>query len=877
VTDQPQPASGGGDDGLPSGTVTFLFTDIAGSTRLLRADRAAYTAALAEHRRLVRSAVAAHGGREVDTQGDSFFVAFPSAGPAVAAAADAQRALTAQTWPADARILVRMGLHSGEATVAGGTYIGLAVHRAARIAAAASGGQVLLSDATAALLEDGPPPGIVLRSLGVHGLKDFPQSARLYQLDISGLPTHFPPPRTRPRAAELPVTVGEMFGRDDDLGALRQLLADPQTHLVTVTGPGGVGKTTLALETARNMADEFPGGVVFVPLSALTDPRLVLSTVADAVGARREPGTDLLSSLREALGDERTLLELDNFEQLVTAGGDLAALLEAAPAAVVMATSRHALRLRAERQFHVAPLAEAAAIGLFAQRAATVRPDFRVDGDNVAVVSEICRRLDGLPLAIELAAARVRLLPPAALLDRLRQRADLLGGSLIDLPERQRTLRATMDWSYALLRSHEQAVFSRLAVFAGGWTLAAAEAVCGRDDEPAVLDALSALLDASLLVERDGLSGEPRLDMLETVRAYAADRLTRSPDRDETQRRHTRWLVSITDPDVYARPRGFPAAVELFDHERANLRAVVQRAIDQSDAATAALLIRNAFPYLVRREAQREVLGWLDQILPAAADAPDDVRGRLLVHRAMLVGVLGDVPAVGAILDEGRPLLPDDGDHALDLAVAGLAGIYAALARGSVEDAITCTEAAGARYEALHQELGVAYASTYRATLTLFLGDLQEAEERYRAALELAVRAGDEGLIGEVLSLLGLVLLDRGDEPAARRTILDAAVANRQAGEPSSMAAALEGLAAVALAAGHADVAARALAATAAARGTVATALFPTLAPLVEDVVARARERLGDQAYQRAVAEGGQWSLLQGLDRTLTELLQPST
>ncbi|CCH88147.1 putative Adenylate cyclase [Modestobacter italicus] len=280
------------DGALPTGTVTFLFTDIAGSTRLLREDRREYAAALADHRTVVRAAVAAHGGREVDTQGDSFMVAFPAATEAVAAAAEAQLSLAAHPWPESARVRVRMGLHSGEATLAGGGYVGLAVHRAARIAAAAAGGQVLLSEATAALVGDEPPSGTAVRSLGRHALKDFPEPAGLYQLDVEGLPTSFPAPATlsQHRRRPLPVPVGEVLGRDEDLPVLEALLTDPGTRLVTVTGPGGVGKTRLALEAARAVAGAFPDGVVFVPLSALTDPSLVLPTVADAVGARATPG-----------------------------------------------------------------------------------------------------------------------------------------------------------------------------------------------------------------------------------------------------------------------------------------------------------------------------------------------------------------------------------------------------------------------------------------------------------------------------------------------------------------------------------------------------------------------------------------------------------
>src|SRR3954471_10799780 len=374
--EEPAGANDPTDGALPTGTVTFLFTDIAGSTGLLRQDRQLYGTALDEHRRLLRAAFAAGGGREVDTQGDSFFVAFPTAEKAVAAAAHAQRSLAAQTWPDGIPLLVRMGVHTGEATVAGDGYLGLAVHRAARIAAAAAGGQVLVSDATAALVGENLPTGTSLRPLGEHRLKDFLQPAALYQLDIAGLPTHFPPPRTLPRRARLPVPAGDMLGRDADVAALTALLTDAGTRLVTVIGPGGIGKTRLALELTREVADAFPGGVTFVPLGAVADARLFLGTLADSLGAAREPGVESLAVVRSALGDERTLLVLDNFEQVVAARTDLLALLDISPAAVAMVTSRQALRLRLEQQYRLPPLAETPALRLFAERAAGVAPGF---------------------------------------------------------------------------------------------------------------------------------------------------------------------------------------------------------------------------------------------------------------------------------------------------------------------------------------------------------------------------------------------------------------------------------------------------------------------------------------------------------------------
>jgi predicted ATPase/class 3 adenylate cyclase len=861
-----------GDRALPTGTVTFLFTDIEGSTRLLRADRQAYAAALALHRRLLRAAFAAHGGREVDTQGDGFFVAFPTAEQAVAAAADAQRSLAAQPWPQGARVSVRMGMHTGGATIVGATYVGLAVHRAARIAAAAAGGQVLLSEATAALVEDDPPTGMSVRPLGEHRLKDFPRNAPLFQLDVDGLPAQFPPLRTPGPHHRLPVPSDTLRGRDDDLAALVSLLTDSSTRLVTVTGPGGIGKTRLSIEVAHAVAEHFPGGAAFVPLGAITDPALVVPSLADAIGVRRETGVEPREAVRLALGDERTLLVLDNFEQVAAAASELKALLEGSPALVLLVTSRRALRLSVERQYVLAPLSGAAAVRLFTERAAATRPGFMLDADNAAVVAELCRRLDGLPLAIELAAARVHLLPPAALLVRLGERLELLGGGPVDRPARQQTLRATMDWSYHLLGAHERAVFIRLAAFSGGFTIPAAETVCGRAGEPGVLDALSALLDASLLVRTDPSSEEPRLDMLETVRDYAAERLDASSDRVETARRQAEWMLALTHSFLVVDASGYRQALARLDVERANLRAAVVFLIEDGDFERAALLVRNAVAYLARRDAEREASGWLDQMESKATEATAAVRGRLLVLRAVVAAARDDLSLVHAPLEEGRRLLPDDPDHEYDHALAALAGVFAALGDGSLEEASHRTEEAVARFAAIGQLLGLTFTAMIRVNLALLRSDYAGAERGYRAALDLASSIGDDALVGQVLSLQGLVQLSQGDVAAGRRSILDGAALNRRSRSPSTMVHGLEGLASVALIDGRPDVAARALAAAASARHDVATAVASALTPLIADVAARSREQLGDQTYNAACAEGRQWSLPHALDQTLAAL-----
>ncbi|TFV86981.1 AAA family ATPase [Blastococcus sp. CT_GayMR16] len=859
---------------LPTGTVTFLFTDIEGSTRLLRADPPGYAASLAVHRRLLRDAFAAHGGQEVDTQGDSFFVAFPSAGQALAAAAEAQQSLAGHAWPEGRDVRVRMGLHTGDAAVTGGGYVALPVHQAARIAAAAHGGQILLSDVTAVLAGEHLPQGTALRSLGPHRLKDFPGPVPLSQLDVTGLPREFPPLDSPPAQPRLPAPAEPLVGREAEVSALVALLRKESTRLVTVTGPGGVGKTRLALEAARQVAGDFRGGVVFVALSPVADPALVLSSVADAVGARREAAADLVEAVRTTIDGDRTLLVLDNFEQVTAAASDVATLLDRTPAIVAVVTSRQVLRLRSEQQFHLGPLPETPAMQLFAERATATRPDFVLDATTAPAVAEICRRLDGLPLAIELAAARVRLLPPDALLTRLRNRLDVLGDGPVDLPERQRTLRATMDWSHGLLQPHEQTLFARLGIFAGGWTLTAAETVCGRAGEPEVLGTLAVLLDDSLLVDVDGTAPEPRLDMLETVRAYAAEKLAASPDGAETGHRHAEWVLAMTDPLVHAEATAFRRALERFDQERANVRAAVQRAIDTGRLETAALLIRNALGYLVRRSGEREAVAWLEQALPRSTSA---VRGRLLVLRALLAGVFVDLPAVRPLLDEGLDLLPDDDDHAYDRALAAMAGIYAAMAEGSVEKWAHGIEETAGRFAALGQDLGRAFMEVFGGELALMLGDLEAAEQHYGAALELAGRLGDESLTGQALSSRGLVLLARGDLAGARRSVMDGAAANRRGGQPTAIAYALEGLAAVALGDGRPDVAAQALAAATSMREHLALPRAPALPPLLDDVADRARRQLGDEAYDAAVAEARQWPSPQALDRTFEALTEGTT
>ncbi|MCA1702956.1 MAG: adenylate/guanylate cyclase domain-containing protein, partial [Actinobacteria bacterium] len=473
---------------LPTGTITLVFTDIEGSTRLLQHLGPAYEELVATHRALLRDALSSHGGAEVDTQGDAFFYAFAGATDAVHAATQAQRALSSHPWPEGAQVRVRMGLHSGHPTVTDEGYVGADVHLAARICAAAHGAQVLLSDATAHLVPN-DLEGISLRSLGEHRLKDIDDPVVLHQLVIAGLTSDFPPLRTPSTShpTNLPPRLPPLIGRDEELSTLQGLLASVQVSVVTLVGPGGTGKTTLSAAVGAELLSSFPDGVFFVDLSALTDASVVVPAIAQALSVRETPGSSLKDTLTEHLSSQEALLILDNFEQVITAAPEVSSLVRAAPALKVLVTSREALHIQGEKEFPVAPLAvpsssddpevvaQSPAVALFVSRARDVRPRFHPSPSELPLVADICRRLDGLPLAIELAAARVKMLSLAALNERLAQSLKLLSSGRRDASVRQRTLRGAIEWSYGLLTEYEQRMFRRLGVFAGGFTLQAAE------------------------------------------------------------------------------------------------------------------------------------------------------------------------------------------------------------------------------------------------------------------------------------------------------------------------------------------------------------------------------------------------------------------
>jgi predicted ATPase/class 3 adenylate cyclase len=589
----------------PSGTVTLLFSDIEGSTRLLQRSGDAYAGLLAEHRRVLREAFEQYGGYVLDSEGDAFFVAFSSANDAASAAAEAQRALAEHEWPGEHEIRVRMGLHTGEPRPVDGRYVGLDVHHAARVMAAGHGGQVLVSESTRALLDE----RIRVRDLGSHRLKDLSGTQRLFQLDVEGLPTEFPPLKTLDnRVTNLPTPPNAFIGRTRELAETQALLQRDDVRLLTLIGTGGTGKTRLALQLAADVIDQFKHGVFFVSLAPVRDWELVVPTIARTLGLREQPGETVLETLTEYVRERELLLVLDNLEQVLAAAPALAGLLSSAAGLRLLTTSRTPLRLRGERAYRVpqldvpdlrrpavaAEVADCESVRLFVERAQAAAVDFAVSDENVEAVAEICVRLDGLPLAIELAAPRVRTLPPPALLRRLDQRLAMLTGGAPDVDERQRTLRGTIEWSYDLLLAKEKTLFARLGVFVGGCRLEAAEAVCdpGGSLGPELLDGLDSLVQKSLLRQRADSDGEPRFWMLETIREFAVELLDASGEVGDACARHAAWTAEAVERlDVESRTGDHPAFLARVDDEYANAREAIAWARKRGDGQ---LLLRLA-------------------------------------------------------------------------------------------------------------------------------------------------------------------------------------------------------------------------------------------------------------------------------------------
>ncbi len=714
---------------LPTGTVTFLFTDVEGSTRLLNELGDAYADVLADHRRALRECFDRHDGVEVDTQGDAFFVAFAKASDALAAATEGKAALESSP------IRVRMGVHTGEPVVTDEGYVGIDVHRAARIAAAGYGGQILVSRSARDLAGTD-----ALRDLGEHRLKDLTAPERIYQLGDD----NFPPLKSL-NSTNLPVQPTHFVGRERELSEVLGLLSSHR--LVTLTGAGGSGKTRLALQVAAEMVEEYPDGVWFVSLAAVRDPLLLESTIAQVVG-----GPD---DLKKFLGDRKALLLLDSLEQLLPEAAGIVASLDTR----VLATSRTRLNITAEQEYSVPTLPLDDAVSLFTQRARQLRADFEPDEQ----VRSIAARLDGLPLAVELAAARVKVLTTSQILERLGRSLDLLTSGAQDAPERQRTLRATIDWSYQLLDTVEQELFARLAVFAGGFDLEAAEAVCAAD-----LDVLHSLVDKSLLRLTDG----GRFFTLATIREFALQRMLESSDAVSLRRRHREYFLKLAEEvnerELEAGPREFsPPSLERLEQELPNLRVAFAEFFEDERGDEALRLGSALSRFWLDGAHYRDALQWLERAPLADSSLRAESRAAALSSAgAIAFFVLDDVERADLFWQESLELRSAHGDRAkLGAAVSRVAGV--AWRRGDLDRALELHREALRLFDEVGDQAARMNELHFIGEALRDRGEYDEAERLLEEAVALARDRGSERQLTNTIHSLGDLALDRGQPERA--------------------------------------------------------------------------------------------------------------
>ncbi len=842
---------------LPTGTVTFLLSDVQSSVRLWRQYPDGMRQACARHDEIIDRITVAENGHVVRPrgEGDSRFVVFSRASDALTAAATIQRALHDETWVMPEPLLVRMAIHTGEADLRNGDYYGTAINRCARLRDVAHGGQVVVSSTTAMLARESMPPDLGLRSLGRHRLRDLPEPDEVFQLTHAGLPAEFPPLKSLSTSPHnLPVQLTSFIGRERDLQELRERLLNKDTRLLTLTGSAGAGKTRLALHLAEDTLEEFPRGVFFVPLAPLNDPELLLATVGEAIGIREVAGQPLLTTLKEALQAQGLLLILDNFEHVVQQARHVAELLAACPGLKILITSREVLHLSAEQVAYIsamavpdlqqalssARLADFDSVRLFIERATAADPSFALTDSNASTIAEICSRLDGLPLAIELAAARIKLLPPGALLERLSltydQRQSVLAGVDWDRPERHQALRKAIDWSYSLLRPWEQRLFRRLGVFSGGFTLTAAEKLTEHDTElrGLVLDGVGSLMDKSLVRQVGDTGREPRYRMLETIRQYAVVQLQESDELDDAQLSLANLLVALAEeaePELTGPEQ--VAWLDRLETENDNIRASLQWCLDSGAIQLALRLSGALWRFWSTRGYVGEGLRVLDAAIASPHIVPPSMLAKAMNGAANLTREQGDFPRAQQLHQRSLELWHDQDDkHGMAEALnnlglialyqgqdeeaqrfceEGLAlfrelgdkgGIGAALnnlgnvarERGQADRAAVLHSESLALRRAVRDKRGIALSLNNLANVVLNQGDYWRAAALHQESLALRQELGDRAGVATSLNNLGNVARVQGDANAARGYYEQSLSVRRELGDKRRVAAALMNL-----------------------------------------------------------------------------------
>jgi predicted ATPase/class 3 adenylate cyclase len=830
---------------LPTGTITFFFTDIEGSTRLLHELGPLYQDALAQHHRVLRSAIRGADGLEVSTHGDAFFAVFTDPDRAVAAAATAQRELTAQEWPGEHDVRVRIGLHTGEGVLAVDDYVGIDVHAAARVCSAAHGGQVLITRAT----RDALTNETSVIELGHHLLKDLEGSVELFGLAAEGLRVDFPPLKTLTNA-NLPEPPTPIVGRSREVHAVRELLLRDETRLLTLTGPGGTGKTRLALETARELVEKFPNGVTFVALGSVSGADFVLPSLGEALGVEGSSGRSLDEALAGYLSERRLLLVLDNFEHVIGAAPAIAKLLAAAPGVTALVTSRERLHLSGEQEMVVPPLRPADAVALFLARARAALPTFEDNELDRRAIDEICRRLDGLPLAIELAAARVKLLSPRALQGRLGRRLQLLTGGARDLPERQQTLRATIDWSYELLEASEQRLLARLAVFYRGCTLEAAEDVC-----EASLDDLASLVDKSLL-GRDDREDEIRFVLLETIREYAFERLRDIGEVDDMRRRHAEhYLAFAEQAHIELRGSGQVRWLAALDSDHQNLRAAIEYVRGAGQKELELRFVAALWFFWIVHGHLTEGMTIVERALEGSTNQDPLLRADALRTVAALAHRLGDTRRAKMYAKESVGLYRQIGDVGGEAAaLTTLAG--AALVEGDGARARELYEQALESTRTLDDPFRLASALGNLGYLLLMEGDNERAGKLFEEGLIVFRRLSSEEGVARSLLNLGFASWQRSAFGEASALMKESLRRFATIGSREGIAYCLEGLAAAAVAQEEHLHAARLLGASDAVCESLGLTLDPFELALHRWSLAEGRRVLGEEAFEREFGAG---------------------
>lgn len=899
--------------GLPGGTVTFLFTDIEGSTKLWEEHVEAMRAALARHDNLLRVAISVHGGHVFKTAGDAFHAVFSTAADGLAAALDAQRALAAERWPVPDGLRVRMVLHTGVADQRNGDYFGPTLNRAARLLAACHGGQILLFRTTYELVQDVLPAGVTLRDLGQHLLRDLARPEQIYQLVATGLTVEFPPLRSlNSFPNNLPVQLTSFVGRVREIADVKRLLAT--TRLLTLTGSGGAGKTRLALQVAAELLEEFADGVWLTELPALSDPALVSQTVAASLGLREQSERSIATTLAEFLQFRRLLLVLDNCEHLVAECARLVdQLLRGCPEIRILATSQTALGVPGEVAFSVPPLslpdpqrAPAAeqlpqyeAVRLFIERAVLSKPEFAVTSDNAAAVTQVVHRLDGIPLAIELAAARAKMMSVQQIAERLDDRFRLLTGGGRTVASRHQTLKAAIDWSYDLLTASERTMLQRMSVFSGGWTLEAAEAVCNGGEVAAgqILDVLARLVDRSLVLAQETRGGSTRYRLLESVRQYGRDRLVESGEEKSTRTRHRDWFLLLAERgERYLQGREQRVWLDLLETEHDNLRLALEWCkATEGDTEYWLRLAGALWRFWEVRGYWSEGRAWLDGALAQSEGSATPSRVKVLNGAGYLASFQGDYPRAVSLGEESLDLSRRLGDKRGTVSCLNILGIeacrlekydraaqlgkeslvlseevgdwwgtmdarivlaFVARAAGDYDRASTLLEEIVPQVRQVGDKWRLAMALNYLGLVKRDLGNYTEARAVLEETLALAKELGDKWGAAFAQSNLGIVAWYQQDYLRAGDLFATSLRLRADVGEKRGIVTSLVGLAAVAAVQGEAERAAMIFSAAETLRGMIGVPLPPFIRGSFEQLVADTRAALGEARFAEVGARG---------------------